>query len=74
MSPPGTHNSLMGAKNQEVKLQEITAKATWRIRGGEDLNKVAKERCSESLPYLNPAAVVTLIRLFKLKNKKGPCT
>lgn len=31
------HDVLMGTKNQEVKLQEITAKATWGIRGGKIL-------------------------------------
>lgn len=50
-SPPGMHNSLMGTKNQEVKLQEITAKATWRIQGGEDLYKPMKEDSSKSIPY-----------------------
>lgn len=43
VSTPGTHNSLMGTENQEAKLQEITAKTTRRIRGGEDLNKLSKE-------------------------------
>lgn len=45
------HNSLMGTKNQEVKLQEITAKATWRIQGGEDLHKLTKEGSSKIITY-----------------------
>lgn len=44
-------NSLMGTKNQEVKLQEITAKATWGLQGGEDLYKLTKEDSSKYIPY-----------------------
>lgn len=64
------HNSLMGTKNQEVKLQEITAKATWRIQGGEDLHKPTKEDSSKIIPYFKYCSCDHSYTAFKPINRK----
>lgn len=66
------HNSLMGTKNQKLKLQEITAKATWRIQGGEDLHK-QKEDSSKIIPYFKYCSCDHSYTAFQTyKQKKFP--
>lgn len=47
------HDVLIGTKNQEVKLQEITVKATWGIQGGKILqtDQSTKKDSSKSISY-----------------------